>query len=246
MDAKVPKEKPSVGLASILSGLLCTAHAYFLYNRYSLAMSTPAIDPAELLYDPIIHYAEIRLGLYFPQFPITLPLLYLASIYFLTWFVRGTGKTFSMAEPMAVYNLYATLLSAVMFVLFFQRFWVRGQEELERGGNPVLYFLKPGDKDFNLWLGAMILNYHSKYIEYADTVFMILKGNFNQVNDLHVIHHFEMGPIMYIVTLIGFGGSMSLGPMINSFVHFLMYRECHPPTHAQILPLHAPLTLPSL
>lgn len=217
------EEKPSLLTPEFfLSLAFCGAHAYSLYQGYSSILVTPNVEVSRALHSPLLHWSELSLGTQIPSFPVTGPLFYLTGVYLLTWFVKGTGLTFSMRGTMMAYNLYSTLLSGVMFTLFATRFVTRCVEE-----KALVWVFHAGDKDFALWVGALYLNMHSKYIEYLDTFIMCLRGKFQQVTDLHVIHHAEMGPIMYLVTVLGEGGgAIATGPMINSFVHFVMYGTC--------------------
>jgi hypothetical protein len=224
MSSKSPKEsveeKPTLlTLEFVVSLLLCGGHAYSLYLGYASILSTSNLTVSSALHSPLLNWSELSLGSQIPAIPVTGPLFYLAGVYLLSWFVKGTGLTFSMKGTMMAYNLYSTLLSGVMFTLFATRFVTRCMEE-----RALVYVFHAGDKDFALWVGALYLNMHSKFLEYLDTFIMCLRGKFQQVTDLHVIHHAEMGPIMYIVSVLGEGGgAIATGPMINSFVHFVMY-----------------------
>ena len=56
-----------------------------------------------------------------------------------------------------------------------------------------------------------------------DTLIAILRGKMDQASDLQLIHHAEMGPLMYVYCKLCPGGQSALGPCINSLVHFVMY-----------------------
>ena len=56
-----------------------------------------------------------------------------------------------------------------------------------------------------------------------DTLIAILRGKMDQASDLQLIHHAEMGPLMFVYCTLCPGGQSALGPCINSLVHFVMY-----------------------
>ena len=102
-----------------------------------------------------------------------------------------------------------------MFALFVREFVVWGS----RGPFTLRYSAKTHT---NAWAAAMWLNYQSKFVEYADTAFILFKGSADkQLSHLHVIHHAEMGPLMYLFCSVTAGGQSAFGPMINSLVHLL-------------------------
>jgi hypothetical protein len=107
-----------------------------------------------------------------------------------------------------------------MTVLFVQQFVGVGLAS----GNPFTVRFDARRAGGSAWAAAMWLNYQSKFIEYADTAFILLKGNADkQLSHLHVIHHAEMGPLMFLFCRVAAGGQSAFGPMINSLVHLFMY-----------------------
>jgi hypothetical protein len=69
------------------------------------------------------------------------------------------------------------------------------------------------------------LHYLSKYLDYLDTVFIILRGKTTQqLSFLHIYHHASIGVIWAFLVHIGHGnGTTAFGALINSFIHFIMY-----------------------
>jgi elongation of very long chain fatty acids protein 4 len=65
--------------------------------------------------------------------------------------------------------------------------------------------------------------YFSKFIEMLDSVFFILKGNYNQLSFLHVYHHSTMFMYFWIVARFLPGGNSVFACAINSTVHVFMY-----------------------
>eukprot|EP00117_Sycon_ciliatum_P002144 scpid90208/ scgid7498/ Elongation of very long chain fatty acids protein 4; 3-keto acyl-CoA synthase Elovl4; ELOVL fatty acid elongase 4 len=65
--------------------------------------------------------------------------------------------------------------------------------------------------------------YLSKFIEFLDTVFFILRKKNNQVSFLHVYHHVSITIMWYILSTWYPNGSVFFSGMLNSSVHVCMY-----------------------
>ncbi|XP_054716910.1 elongation of very long chain fatty acids protein 4-like [Uloborus diversus] len=65
--------------------------------------------------------------------------------------------------------------------------------------------------------------YFSKFLEFFDTWFFILRKKNNQLSFLHIYHHSTMFGLWWIGVKWVPGGSSLPGAMANSFVHVLMY-----------------------
>ncbi|KAI1280912.1 putative protein for very long chain fatty acid elongation [Halotydeus destructor] len=65
--------------------------------------------------------------------------------------------------------------------------------------------------------------YISKFVEFADTIFFVLRKKFTHVSNLHVIHHGIMPMSVWWGVKFTPGGHSSFFAFINSFVHILMY-----------------------
>lgn len=63
----------------------------------------------------------------------------------------------------------------------------------------------------------------TKYYEYMDTVIMVLRNSFRQITFLHVYHHASVAIYTWLVLYNHPGGDFYLGPLMNAFVHMLMY-----------------------
>lgn len=80
----------------------------------------------------------------------------------------------------------------------------------------------PADDEFKHYI---YIHFLCKYLDFADTIIMILKQNWNQVHFLQLFHHSTIGIIWHwlyytapmTTTAWGFGA------LANSFIHFLMY-----------------------
>merc|ERR1719155_138907 len=72
----------------------------------------------------------------------------------------------------------------------------------------VCSFLNPG---FNL------------FCEFMDTFFFVLRKKNNQISFLHVYHHTSMLLLQWSLVKYIPGGVSYFGPMLNCFIHTLMY-----------------------
>lgn len=65
--------------------------------------------------------------------------------------------------------------------------------------------------------------YMSKYIEFLDTVIMILKHSTRQISVLHVYHHASISFIWWVIAYHAPGGEAYFSAAMNSGVHVFMY-----------------------
>jgi elongation of very long chain fatty acids protein 4 len=65
--------------------------------------------------------------------------------------------------------------------------------------------------------------YLSKVLDFADTVFMIVKGNWHQVSFLHVYHHTSIFLVYWLNAQASYGGDIYLTIVLNGTIHFIMY-----------------------
>jgi len=63
----------------------------------------------------------------------------------------------------------------------------------------------------------------SKFIEFLDTIFFILRKKDSQVSFLHVIHHSIVPISVWIGLKFAPGGNNALFPLLNAGVHTIMY-----------------------
>eukprot|EP00928_Gymnodinium_smaydae_P063212 TRINITY_DN4686_c0_g4_i1.p1 TRINITY_DN4686_c0_g4~~TRINITY_DN4686_c0_g4_i1.p1 ORF type:complete len:315 (-),score=66.57 TRINITY_DN4686_c0_g4_i1:299-1168(-) len=65
--------------------------------------------------------------------------------------------------------------------------------------------------------------YLSKVLDFADTVFMIVKSNWRQVSFLHVYHHTSIFLIYWLNANTFYDGDIYLTIVLNGAIHFIMY-----------------------
>ena len=209
-----------------MDGLVALAaaagHAYFLYLGYQHTAATGAVDSQWLV-------------------PVLAPLGYLLVLRALTVAMEGRAA-YELRGAMAVYNAYSTGLSLVMFVLFARElasvpalevwttpssgaasavFWVATQSKVRGGG----VARADGGARRRCAAGSQPLPPSPlQYLEFADTFFFALRKKKEQITSLHVIHHAEMGPLMWAYQFASPGNlNNAFGPCINALVHTIMY-----------------------
>ncbi|KAJ7561754.1 hypothetical protein O6H91_03G040100 [Diphasiastrum complanatum] len=65
--------------------------------------------------------------------------------------------------------------------------------------------------------------YMSKYLEFMDTIIMLLKRKVRQVTVLHVYHHCSIVLIWWLISHHAPGGDAYFSAAVNSGVHVVMY-----------------------
>lgn len=65
--------------------------------------------------------------------------------------------------------------------------------------------------------------YLSKVLDFADTVFMIVKGNWRQVSFLHVYHHTSIFLIYWLNAQAFYDADIYFTIVLNGMIHFIMY-----------------------
>lgn len=89
-----------------------------------------------------------------------------------------------------------------------------------KGGNPFGLNTK---RDASIEY-FVYLHYLSKFLDWSDTAFMILKKNYRQVSFLQVFHHATIGVVWGSLLQFGWGsGTAAYGAFINSVTHVLLY-----------------------
>ena len=72
---------------------------------------------------------------------------------------------------------------------------------------------------------AVVLHlfYLSKVLDFFDTLFMIVKGNWRQVSFLHVYHHFTIFLVYWLNTNAFSDRDIYFTVVLNGFIHFVMH-----------------------
>ncbi|KAI5750465.1 hypothetical protein M8J76_015763 [Diaphorina citri] len=126
-------------------------------------------------------------------------------------------KPFQLRKVLIVYNLFQTLFSAWIFYEYMASGW---------GG---YYSLRCQPVDYSTNPMAMRMArtcwwyYFSKFTEFFDTFFFIMRKKYNQVSTLHVIHHGIMPMSVWMGMKFAPGGHSTFFALLNTFVHIIMY-----------------------
>ncbi|KAF6198717.1 hypothetical protein GE061_008469 [Apolygus lucorum] len=126
-------------------------------------------------------------------------------------------EPFEFKKTMIVYNAIMVIMSAWMFNEALSFGWLAG------------YSLTCQPCDFSTSLSAMRIAkvvwwyYFSKFIEFLDTIFFVLRKKYSQVSTLHVIHHAIMPFSTWPGAKFYPGGHVTFCGTVNSFIHIFMY-----------------------
>lgn len=115
-----------------------------------------------------------------------------------------------LMPSMIFYNLAQVVINMWMVYRFLRAVLVEGQ-----GFSGDLYSTHT---TYVTWV-----HYTNKYLEFLDTVFMVLRGRMDQVSFLHVYHHATIAWCWWIGLSLMPTGDSYFGALCNSFIHVLMY-----------------------
>ncbi|XP_050085359.1 elongation of very long chain fatty acids protein [Anopheles aquasalis] len=126
-------------------------------------------------------------------------------------------KPMDLRNTLVVYNLFQTIFSTWIFYEYLQSGW-GGQYSFRC--QPVDY----SDSPLALRMARTCWWYYiSKFTEFFDTLFFILRKKTQHVSTLHVIHHGCMPFSVWMGMKFAPGGHSTFFAMLNSFVHIVMY-----------------------
>ncbi|XP_033010449.1 elongation of very long chain fatty acids protein 2 isoform X1 [Lacerta agilis] len=170
------------------------------------------VNRQNALLDPRVR-GWLMLDSYLPTFSLTVA--YLLFIWLGTTFMKNR-PALSLRGLLILYNLGVTMLSFYMLIELILATWEGGYnlqcQNLTSAGEADIRVAKV------LWW-----YYFSKVIEFADTMFFVLRKKNSQITFLHVYHHATMFNIWWCVMNWIPCGQSFFGPTLNSFIHVLMY-----------------------
>lgn len=150
------------------------------------------------------------------------PTLFICLFY--AYFVKVLGpklmenrKPFDLKKILLFYNFFQVVFSSWLFY-----------ESLVSGwGGRYSFRCQPVDYSNNPIALRMVRGcwwyYFSKFIEFLDTIFFVLRKKNNQITTLHVIHHGCMPISVWFGVKFSPGGHSSFFGFLNTFVHIWMY-----------------------
>jgi elongation of very long chain fatty acids protein 4 len=139
------------------------------------------------------------------------PALYVVFILGLAKFM-ASREALELKTVMNMYNLVQIVVCIYMTVGLFP--------VVEGWKNPFGV-----DSDYTAAGEWFVFVHHlSKYLDWCDTLFIVLKKKRAQLSFLHLYHHATIGPVWGWLLILGHGnGTVRYGAMINSVTHVFMY-----------------------
>lgn len=152
------------------------------------------------------------------------PSIILSTITIYLYFVLSLGpklmakhEPFKLNQVLLIYNLGMALANLWLFIqgLLVSNY---GLDTLGCGkfGGDIRLSPKRG-----IYLGYLF--FLTKLVELLDTVFFVLRKKKEQVTFLHVFHHSVVPIFCWIGIKLAPGGPNGFFPLINSFIHVIMY-----------------------
>jgi len=126
-------------------------------------------------------------------------------------------KPFKLREVLIVYNFIQVVFSSWLFYEACVAGWFSGYSFTCQ---PVDYSRSP--EALRMASGCWWY-YFSKFTEFFDTIFFVMRKRYDQVSTLHVIHHGLMPASVWWGVKFTPGGHSSFFGFLNTFVHIIMY-----------------------
>lgn len=152
----------------------------------------------------------------FPTLFICLTYIYIVKV--LGPKLMENRKPFQLTNVLIVYNLLQVIFSAWLFYEIGMSGWLTGEYSLKC--QPVDYSERP---QVLRMVHASWWYYFSKFTEFMDTIFFVLRKKNNHVSTLHVIHHGCMPMSVWFGVKFTPGGHSTFFGLLNTFVHIVMY-----------------------
>jgi len=147
--------------------------------------------------------------------------LYLAVIYLLRRWMAHRSP-FSCITVMRLHNAIQIGVCSYMSIGLVGVLWRSGP--LHFGSVQIPNVFGFGQEQTAAGEYYVFLHYLSKYLDFFDTIFIVLKKKDKQLSFLHLYHHATIGPIWGALLFVGWGsGTPMFGALLNSIVHVLMY-----------------------
>ncbi|KAJ9580440.1 hypothetical protein L9F63_024376, partial [Diploptera punctata] len=127
-------------------------------------------------------------------------------------------KPMELRKVLIYYNLFQVLFSFWLFYEIGMSGWLTGRYSLRC--EPVDYSNHPVTVRM---VHACWWYYFSKFTEFMDTIFFVLRKKNEHVSTLHVIHHGVMPMSVWFGVKFTPGGHSTFFGLINTFVHIVMY-----------------------
>lgn len=200
MESSVPKE---LAEPSMLARYTC---ASALMGVFAVWGQLTFVGESEMKVGAELHSYKVPLA-FTAFYLISLPLLReLVSRYV------NVDMKLLLKESMILYNGGQVLLNAWMVY--------RCVDAVLFRGHPFVGALEAANTGATY---AVWVHYCDKYLEFLDTYFMVLRGNYHQVSFLHVYHHFTIAWAWWLGIWFWPEGDCYFGALLNSLIHVMMY-----------------------
>ncbi|XP_058974598.1 elongation of very long chain fatty acids protein 7 isoform X1 [Musca domestica] len=151
----------------------------------------------------------------FPTIAISITYAYIVKI--LGPKLMENRKPFELRKVLVVYNFLQVLFSMYLFYEASIGGWLNGYSFT---CEPVDYSYSP--KAIRTARGCWWY-FFSKFTEFFDTFFFVMRKRYDQVSTLHVIHHGIMPVSVWWGVKFTPGGHSTFFGFLNTFVHIIMY-----------------------
>ncbi|XP_062563470.1 elongation of very long chain fatty acids protein AAEL008004 isoform X1 [Armigeres subalbatus] len=152
----------------------------------------------------------------FPTLALCLGYVYLVKV--LGPRLMENRKPFQLRNTLILYNFVQVIFSAWLFYEIGISGWLTGHYNFRC--QPVDYSNHP--KTLRM-VHACWWYYFSKFTEFFDTFFFVMRKKTSQVSTLHVIHHGCMPMSVWFGVKFTPGGHSTFFGLLNTFVHIVMY-----------------------
>ncbi|XP_075150573.1 very long chain fatty acid elongase AAEL008004 isoform X2 [Haematobia irritans] len=151
----------------------------------------------------------------FPTLAVCLTYVYLVKVLGPRW--MENRKPFRLQNTLIFYNAAQVIFSAWIFYECLMGGWWGNYNFTCQ---PVEYEDSPR---VNRMVHACWWYYFSKFTEFMDTIFFVLRKKQSQITTLHVIHHGCMPMSVWFGVKFTPGGHSTFFGLLNTFVHIIMY-----------------------
>ncbi|CAH0388611.1 unnamed protein product [Bemisia tabaci] len=151
-----------------------------------------------------------------PTFLVCISYVYLVKV--LGPRLMANRKPMQLRKLLIAYNLFQVVFSSWLFYELAASGWLTGDYNLRC--QPVDY----SDSPRTLRMVRVCWWYYfSKFTEFFDTIFFVLRKKTRHVSLLHVIHHGVMPMSVWFGVKFTPGGHSTFFGLLNTFVHIIMY-----------------------
>ena len=166
--------------------------------------------------DPrVAHYPLMDGG---PWTTIAMVLMYLYFVKVVGPAMMANRKAYDLRGPILLYNIALIGLNGWFF---FTGIWITNFGIDSWKCQPVDFKSHHYVDLYKINVGWLFMI--SKFIDFCDTIFFVLRKKDSQASPLHVFHHSCMPIFCWIGVKFAPGGNSGFFPFLNSFVHTIMY-----------------------